>query len=65
MPDKDRPGKKPESSEPEHPGPGKLYIRDFGHEVHLWVEQRVSWKIALQILEILKGRDPSANDDKP
>ncbi len=66
MPDKDRPSKKPESSEPaEEAGPGKIYIRDFGDEVHLWVEQRVSWDVAIQILEILKGRDPSANNDKP
>jgi hypothetical protein len=30
-----------------------LNIRDFGDEVHLWFEQRVSWPVALEILKEL------------
>jgi hypothetical protein len=32
-----------------------LRFRDLGDEVHLWFEQRVPWKVALQILEALKN----------
>jgi hypothetical protein len=35
---------------------GSLKIRDFGDEVHLWFEQRVSWPVALPEGELLTTR---------
>lgn len=37
---------------------GTLRIRDLGDEVHLEVEQRVQWKVALEILKELKAPSP-------
>ena len=33
---------------------GTVRIQDLGDEVHLWIEQRVPWPVALKILEALK-----------
>ena len=44
---------------------GTLRIQDFGDEVHLWIEQRVSWEVALEILRILKAPNPPEEIDKP
>ncbi len=41
---------------------GRLFIQDFGDEVHLWIEQQVPWKVALEILKELKT--PAAPDDE-
>ena len=38
--------------------PSTVRITDFGDEVHLWVEQRVPWRVALKIMKLLKGPDP-------
>ena len=48
-----------------------LNIRDFGDEVHLWFEQRVSWPVALEILKELthdaasRPRDDAAQQWPP
>jgi len=34
--------------------PNTVRIQDLGDEVHLWVEQRVPWTVALEILRLLK-----------
>jgi hypothetical protein len=38
--------------------PDTLRIRDFGDEVHLWIEQRVPWPVALEIVRVLTARAP-------
>jgi hypothetical protein len=55
--------------DPDHPAPAQqsagrvavddtLRIRDFGDEVHLWIECRVPWDVALKILRVLKEPAP-------
>ena len=52
----------PDQRPPEDAGrrddPNTLRIRDLGDEVHLWVEQRVPWTVALKIMKLLKDPDP-------
>ena len=55
MPDRDRRTHENKSPAKKDDAPGILRIHDFGDEVHLWVEQRVSWKVALEILQELKA----------
>ena len=50
---------------PLQPGQGTLRIQDFGDEVHLWVEQRVPWTVALQVLKVLKASDPPEGAEAP
>ena len=38
-------------------------MMDFGNEVHLWVEQRVPWTVALKILRLLTDPDPPAEGE--
>jgi hypothetical protein len=48
---------------PRGKGKGTIQFEDLGDEVHLWIEQQVPWKVALEILRELKA--PAAQDDKP
>jgi hypothetical protein len=52
----------PDQRAPEEAGrqdePNTVRIRDLGDEVHLWVEQRVPWTVALKIMKLLKDPDP-------
>ncbi len=34
---------------------GTVRVQDLGHEAYLWVEQRLPWKVALEILKELKA----------
>jgi hypothetical protein len=42
---------------------GSLNIRDSGDGAHLWFEQRVPWRIALEILRELKAPCPAPEGD--
>jgi len=64
MPDRDRRRHENKSPAKKDDAPGILRIHDFGDEVHLWVEQRVSWKVALEILTELKAPMPSDKADE-
>jgi hypothetical protein len=46
---------------------GTLRIHDFGEEVHLWIEQRVPWTVALDILKVLTDPEfrPQAARSQP
>jgi hypothetical protein len=51
---------------PEQPVPETLQILDFGREVHLWIEQRVPWDVALQILQLLtQPHEAETKDTRP
>ena len=39
-------------------------IHDFGDEVHLWIEQWVSWDVALDILKELKAQSPADDESQ-
>jgi transcriptional regulator with XRE-family HTH domain len=36
-------------------GHGSVVIEDFGDEVHLKIDQRLPWTVALHILQVIKG----------
>ena len=38
--------------------PNTVRIRDLDDAVHLWVERRVLWTVALKIMKLLKDPDP-------
>ncbi len=38
-------------SQPANHPQSTVRIKDYGDEVHLWVEQRVPWKVALEVLK--------------
>ena len=60
MPDRDRTRAHPRPAAGE--AKGTVRFEDFGDEVHLWIEQQVPWKVALEILKELKV--PAAADDE-
>ena len=47
-----------QASRPTDVSRGKLRIHDYGDEVHLMIEQRVPWPVALEILKELKTPGP-------
>jgi hypothetical protein len=60
MPQPDRHIHVPRAGDP----PDSLNIRDFGDEVHLWLQQRVPWPVALEILKELT-RDAASRPRGP
>ena len=59
----------PDQRAPEEAGrrdePNTVRIRDLGDEVHLWVEQRVPWTVALMIMKLLRDPDlPAESEDR-
>ena len=61
MPDRDRTHRPRAPSD--RKAQGTIRFEDFGDEVHLWIEQQVPWKVALEILKELKT--PATRDDEP
>ena len=50
----------------EQPATETLQILDFGKEVHLWIEQRVPWDVALKILHLLTNpAEPETRETEP
>ncbi len=43
--------------------PNTLRMKDLGDEVYLWVEQRVPWPVALEIMRLLKIPDEPDKTD--
>ena len=46
-------------------GQPTVSFEDFGDEVHLWIAQRVSWDVALKIMELLKEQAPGGDSRTP
>jgi hypothetical protein len=55
VPDPDPRAPAKRSEEEKRAVQGTVRIQDLGEEVHLWIEQRVPWPVALKILEALKA----------
>ena len=47
-----------QASRPPDVSGGTLRIHDYGEEVHLMIEERVPWRVALEILKELKTPGP-------
>ena len=68
VPDPD-PRTQTDKSESQGDGDGTLHIQGFGDEVHLSIEQRVPWGVALEILRVLveevgRRETPPGNDHR-
>ena len=63
MPDPDPRAQANPSGKEKRAVQGTVRIQDLGDEVHLWIEQRVPWPVALKILEALKTPEQPGRSD--